>query len=149
MFKGFFNEFKAFAVRGNVIDLAVGLIMGAAFGKIVSSFVADIVMPPIGLLLGGADFANLYVVLKGSVPAGTALADAKAIAGVVTLNYGVFLLTVIDFFIIAFVMFLLVKWINSLKPAAPAAPPATKECPFCRSAVHSEARRCPHCTSQL
>jgi large conductance mechanosensitive channel len=149
MFTGFFKEFKNFAVRGNVIDLAVGLIMGAAFGKIISSLVADIIMPPIGLLLGGTDFANLYVVLKGDVPVGTALADAKAIAGVVTLNYGVFLLAIIDFIIVAFIMFLLVKWINSLKPPAPAAPPATKECPFCRSAVHIEAKRCPHCTSQL
>jgi large conductance mechanosensitive channel len=149
MFKGFFQEFKDFAVRGNVIDLAVGLIMGSAFGKIVSSFVSDIVMPPIGLLLGGQNFADLYVVLAGSVPPGTALVDAKAIPGVVTWNFGIFLLAIIDFLIIAFVVFLLIKWINSLKKPAPVAAPNTKECSFCHSAIHIEATRCPNCTSQL
>lgn len=149
MFKGFFNEFKDFAVRGNVIDLAVGLIVGSAFGKIVSSFVSDIVMPPIGLLLGGTNFADLYVVLKGNVPAGTSLTDAKNIVGAVTWNYGTFLLTILDFVIIALVMFLLIKWINSLKKPAPAAAPTTKECQFCHSAIHIQATRCPNCTSQL
>ena len=147
-----FKEFKEFVVRGNVLDLAIGIIMGAAFGKIVTSFVNDVIMPPIGLILGNVDFTNLYVTLSGSVPSGTSLEEAKKIAGVVTLNYGAFINTVIDFIIVAFVIFILIRQVNRLKrqPApAPAAAPTTKECPFCCSMVNIKATRCPSCTSQL
>lgn len=146
-----FKEFKEFIVRGNVIDLAVGIIMGAAFGKIVTSLVNDILMPPIGLILGKVDFTNLYIVLSGSVAAGTPLEEAKKAAGVVTLNYGAFLNTVIDFVIVAFAIFLLIRQVNRLKrqPAPVEAAPTTKECPFCCSTVNIKATRCPHCTSQL
>ena len=143
------DEFKAFVMRGNVIDMAVGVIIGGAFGKIVASFVADVIMPPIGLLLGGVDFSNLFISLKGVTY--QSLAEAQA-AGAPTLNYGVFLNNVINFLIIAFVIFIMIKQINKLqKPAKPAAPaaPTTKECPFCCSVVPIKAVRCPNCTSQF
>jgi len=146
-----FKEFKEFAVKGNVVDMAVGIIIGAAFGTIVNSFVNDLIMPPIGLLLGNVDFASLFTVLKeGKVAAPYAsLADAKA-AGAVTLNYGVFINTIISFLIVAFAVFLVVKNVNRLKREEQApAEPATKECPFCLSAIPVKAVRCGHCTSDL
>ncbi len=147
------KEFKAFAMRGNVVDMAVGLIIGAAFGAIVASLVKDVLMPPIGLLLGGIDFANLFWLLKAGASAGpySSLADAQA-AGAVTINYGVFLNTVISFLIVAFAVFLLVRAINRMhkeEPAAPPAAPTTKECQFCYTTIPLKATRCPHCTSQL
>jgi large conductance mechanosensitive channel len=147
-----FKEFKEFAMRGNVVDMAVGIIIGAAFGTIVNSLVADIIMPPIGLILGHVDFANLFAVLKEGKIAGPygSLAAARA-AGAVTLNYGVFINTIISFLIVAFSVFLLVRSINKLKrqqEAAPAAP-ATRECPFCLSVIPLKAVRCGHCTSEL
>ena len=143
-----FKEFKEFAMKGNVMDMAIGIIIGAAFGKIVSSFVADVLMPPLGLLLGGMDFSNMFITLRGG--SFETLEAAKG-AGAVTMNYGVFLNTVIDFAIIAFAIFLMVKQMNRLKrrqEAAPA-PPNTKDCPFCLSAIPIKASRCPHCTSEL
>jgi large conductance mechanosensitive channel len=146
------KEFKEFAMRGNVVDMAVGIIIGAAFGAIVKSLVSDILMPPIGLLLGNADFSDLFLTLKeGAQKAGpyATLADAKA-AGAVTLNVGVFANEVVSFLIVAFAVFLLVRSINRLKrEPAPAPAPATKECPHCVSAIPVKATRCPHCTSQL
>jgi large conductance mechanosensitive channel len=143
-----FDEFKKFAMRGNVLDMAVGIIIGGAFGQIVSSMVNDILMPPIGRLLGGADFSNLFLTLNGQTY--DTLAAAKE-AGAATINYGVFLNTVINFLIVAFAIFLLVKQVNRLQPApAPAPPPpATKECPHCLSTIPAKATRCPQCTSQL
>ena len=143
-----FKEFKEFAMRGNVIDLAVGVIIGAAFGKIVASLVDDIIMPPIGLLLHGVDFSNLYIALKGEhYPL---LADAKH-AGVPTLNYGLFLNTVINFLIVAFCVFILVQQMNRLakKPQPVAAEPSTKECPQCTMTIPIRAKKCPHCTTQI
>ena len=142
-----FKEFRDFAMRGNVIDLAVGLIIGAAFGKIVTSFVNDILMPPLGLLLGHVDFSNLFINL--SAKHFDSLAEAKA-AGAATLNYGLFINTVLDFLIVAFAVFLLVRQVNRLtkKPAPPPAP-STKECPFCATAIPPKATRCPNCTSEL
>jgi large conductance mechanosensitive channel len=139
------EEFKAFAMRGNVVDLAVGIIIGAAFGKIVSSLVNDILMPPIGLVLGRVDFSNLFLNLSGQSHA--TLAEAKA-AGAPTINYGVFLNSVIDFVIVAFAIFLLVRAINRLHQAPPATP-TTKSCPYCVSVIPLNASRCPHCTSEL
>jgi len=141
------KEFKTFIMRGSVLDLAIGIIIGTAFGKIISSVVNDIIMPPIGLLLGKVNFSDLYVNLSGQ-PA-TSLADAQA-KGLATINYGMFLNTIIDFLIIALVIFLLVKGINKLaqKPAPPAAP-TTKECPRCCSNIPIKATRCPNCTSEL
>ena len=146
-----FKEFKEFAMRGNVVDMAVGIIIGAAFGTVIKSLVADILMPPIGLLLGNVDFANLYILLKPGNPAGPYLALAEAQkAGAVTLNYGAFINNIISFIIVAFAVFLLIRSINRLKKAEPApAAPATKECPYCLSAVPVKARRCAHCTSEL
>jgi large conductance mechanosensitive channel len=146
------KEFKEFALRGNVMDLAVGVVIGGAFGKIVSSFVNDILMPPIGLLLGRVNFTDLYLVLKGEVPAGTSLAAAKEIVGVVTWNYGSFLSAIVDFSIIAFSIFILIRAINRLQKPAPApAPtePTTKTCPQCCTEIPLKATRCPNCTSQL
>jgi large conductance mechanosensitive channel len=143
------KEFKDFIVRGNVLDLAVAVIIGGAFGKIVTSFVNDVLMPPIGLLLGGVDFANLFVSLDGKTY--ESLEVAKA-AGAATVNYGLFLNTVIDFLIVAFVIFLVVRTANKLKKPAPVAEPAaptTKECPQCFSTISIKATRCPNCTSQL
>ena len=142
-----FKEFKEFAMRGNVLDMAVGIIIGAAFGKIITSFVGDILMPPLGLLLGKVDFSNLFVTLSGG-PYGS-LAAAKA-AGAPTINYGLFLNTVLDFLIVAFAIFLLIRQVNRFTPKpAPPAPPATKDCPYCLSAVPLKAIRCLHCTSDL
>jgi len=140
------KEFKEFAMRGNVVDLAVGLIIGAAFGKIITSFVNDILMPPIGLLLGNADFTNLFLTLSG--PALPTLEEAQA-AGSVTWNYGLFINTVIDFLIVAFAIFLLIRQINRMKKEPAPAAPTTKECPFCATNIPLQAQRCPHCTSNL
>lgn len=147
-----FKEFKEFAAKGNVVDMAVGIVVGAAFGAIVASFVTDVIMPPIGLLLGKVDFSNLFAVLKsGTVPGPYASVAAAKQAGAVTLNYGTFINTIISFLIIALAVFLVIRQINKLraKPAAPAAAPATKECPYCYSAVAIKATRCPFCTSTL
>jgi len=140
------KDFKAFMAQGNVMDLAVAVVIGGAFGKIVTSFVNDILMPPIGLLLGGVDFQNLFWSLSGQHYA--SLEEAKA-AGAPTLNYGVFLSTVIDFLIIAFVIFLLVRWLNRLKRPQEAPAPTTRPCPYCDMAIPLKATRCPHCTSEL
>jgi large conductance mechanosensitive channel len=144
------KEFKAFALRGNVIDLAIGVIIGGAFGKIVSSFVNDIIMPPIGLLLGGVNFADKFVALDGKIY--ESLAKAQEV-GAPTLNYGMFINTIIDFIIIALVIFFVVKQINKMatKPAPAPAPaaPTTKDCPYCFTAIPIKATRCPHCTSEL
>lgn len=150
------KDFKAFIARGNVIDLAVGIVIGAAFGAIVSSGVADVIMPPIGLLLGRVDFSNLYLLLMEGKTLGPyeSLAAAKA-AGAVSINYGVFLLTIINFVIVALAVFILVRSVTRMQkqfekpaPAAPAAP-MTKECPYCFSTIPRKATRCPNCTSQL
>lgn len=140
------KEFKEFAMKGNVIDLAVGIIIGGAFGKIVSSLVNDLLMPPIGMALGKLDFSNLFFDLSGGQHA--SLAAAKA-AGAATVNYGIFINNIIDFVIVAFCVFLLVKQINRLKREAPAAAPSTKDCPQCATAIPIPAKRCPHCTSQI
>ncbi|MGB2805560.1 MAG: large conductance mechanosensitive channel protein MscL [Candidatus Zixiibacteriota bacterium] len=147
------KEFKEFAMRGNVVDMAVGIIIGAAFGTIVKSLVSDVIMPPIGLLLGNVDFANLFIVLKHAVEmAGpyASLADAQA-AGAVSLNYGAFINTIISFVIVAFAVFMLIRSINKLKrkEEAPPAEPTTKECPHCFSTIPIKAMRCPMCTSEL
>ncbi len=146
-----FKEFKEFAMRGNVVDMAVGIIIGAAFGTIVRSLVSDIIMPPIGLLLGNVDFANLFVVVKQGATVGpyAALADAQA-AGAVTINYGVFINTIISFVIVAFAVFLIIRNLNRLKRQEEApSEPTTKECPYCFSSIPIKATRCPNCTSQL
>ena len=141
------NEFKQFALRGNVVDLAIGIIIGAAFGKIVTSLVNDIVMPPIGMAIGRIDFKNLFVALNGQQYA--SLADAQK-AGAATINYGMFLNTVLEFLIVAFVIFLMVRQLNRLKTPAPAPPTEdARDCPFCISRISSKAKRCPHCTSEL
>lgn len=142
------KEFKEFAMRGNVLDMAIGIIIGAAFGKIVTSLVNDVVMPPIGLLLGKVDFTNLYLNLSGESFA--SLADAEA-AGAPLIKYGVFLNTVLDFIIVAFVIFLVIRQMNRLKrkEEAPPAEPTTKECPYCATAIPIKATRCPSCTSEL
>jgi large conductance mechanosensitive channel len=139
------KEFKEFAVRGNVVDLAVGFIVGAAFGKIVTSLVEDVIMPPVGLLLGRVDFSNLFIGL--TEPHYATLAEAKQ-AGAATINYGMFVNTILNFVIVAFAVFLLVRVINRMRrQQAPA--PSTKNCPYCQSAIPLAATRCPHCTSQL
>lgn len=140
------QDFKAFLTRGNVVDLAVAFVLGAAFGAIVSSLVNDIVMPPIGLALKGVDFTNLFVSLSGqSYPT---LAAAKA-AGAPTVNYGIFINTIISFVIVAFAMFIVVRQTARLRPAAPPPAPTTRDCPFCLSAIPLRATRCAHCTSAL
>ena len=147
-----FNEFKKFVMRGNVVDMAVGIIIGAAFGSVVRSLVSDIIMPPIGLLIGNVDFANLFVVLKGGKTPGpyTSLADANA-AGAVTVNYGVFVNIVISFIIVAFAVFLLVRYINKMRQQKEAPPPkpTMRTCPYCFSAIVIKATRCAYCTSEL
>jgi large conductance mechanosensitive channel len=142
------KEFKEFAMRGNVLDMAVGIIIGAAFGQIVTSFVQDVLMPPIGRLLGHVDFANLFVNLSGTHY--DTIAAAKA-AGAATLNYGLFLNTIINFLIVAFAVFLLVRQVNRLapKPAPATAVPATRDCPYCLTTVPVKATRCAHCTSEI
>jgi large conductance mechanosensitive channel len=142
------KEFKTFIMRGNVVDLAIGVIIGAAFGKIVSSLVNDIIMPPIGLLLHGMNFSNLFVSLNRQ--SFKSLADAQ-VAGAPTINYGLFINNVIDLLIVAFVIFLLIRGINRLhkQPAPAPAEPTTKECPRCFTAIPIKATRCPHCTSEL
>lgn len=146
------KDFKEFAMRGNVMDMAVGIIIGAAFGAIVNSLVADVIMPPIGLLLGNVDFSNLFVVLKQGTPAGpyASVAQAKA-AGAVSINVGLFINTIINFIILAFAIFLLIRGINRLQRPAeiPAAAPTTRACPYCLSVVPLQATRCPHCTSEI
>jgi large conductance mechanosensitive channel len=140
------KEFKEFAMKGNVLDMAVGIIIGAAFGKIITSFVNDVLMPPLGLLLGKVDFKSLFINLSGGDFATIAAAQA---AKAPTLNYGLFIQAVIDFLIVAFAIFMVVKQVNKLKKEPPAATPTTKDCPFCASAIPIPAKRCPHCTSQL
>lgn len=149
---GMIKEFKEFAMRGNVLDMAVGIIIGGAFGTIVKSLVDDVLMPPIGLLLGGVDFSNFFLVLKQGAKAAApyaALADAKA-AGAVTVNYGLFLNAVISFLIVAFAVFMLIRSVNMLrrKEEAPAEP-TTKVCPFCMSTIAIRASRCSYCTSEV
>ena len=147
-----FKEFKEFVMRGNVMDMAVGIVIGAAFGTIVKSLVADVIMPPIGLLLGNIDFSNIFVTLTEGTPAGPyeTLAMAQE-AGAVTMNWGVFLMTVISFLIVAFAIFMLIKQVNRLKreEEEPPAEPTTKECPFCLNEIPINATRCGFCTSQL
>lgn len=143
------KEFKEFALRGNVVDMAVGIIIGAAFGKITSSLVKDIIMPPVGKLLGNADFSELYYNLGSETYA--SLADAQA-AGAATINYGVFGTTVLDFVIVAFAIFMMIKGMNRMKrkeAAAPASAPTTKECPYCLTSIPLAATRCSACTSEL
>jgi large conductance mechanosensitive channel len=143
-----FKEFKEFAMRGNVIDMAVGIVIGGAFGKIVSSFVKDIIMPPIGKMMGGVDFSSLYINLsEGSY---ASLAEAQE-AGAATLNYGVFINTVLDFTIIAFAIFMVIRAMNKMKKQeeAPPAEPTTKDCPKCLSSIPIKATRCAHCTSEV
>jgi len=155
--KNFINEFKKFAMRGNVIDMAVGIIIGAAFGKIVNSLVADIIMPPIGLIMGKVDFANLFFVLHdGAVPGPYISLDAAQKAGAVTMNIGIFLNALISFIIVAFAVFILIKAINTLQEKMLAAEqkeeadaPSTKKCPFCCTDIPVDACRCPNCTSEL
>lgn len=146
------KEFKEFVMRGNVIDMAVGIVIGAAFGGIVSSLVNDIIMPPIGLLLGKVDFVNLFWVIQpGKTPAPyLSLAEAKA-AGAVTFNYGQFINTIISFLIIALAIFLIIKMINRFRREKPVKPadPTTKDCPFCFTTIPIKAKKCPNCTSQL
>ena len=148
-----FKEFREFAVKGNVVDMAVGIIIGAAFGAIAKSLVDDVLMPPLGLLLGGVDFTNFFVVLKEGVAAAgpyASLAAAKE-AGAVTLNYGIFFNTILTFLVVAFAVFLLVRQINRLRreeQVAPAAP-TDKSCDFCFMTIPIQAKRCPHCTSEL
>ena len=146
------KEFKEFAMRGNVVDMAVGIIIGAAFGTIVKSLVADIIMPPIGLLLGNVDFSNLFIVLKQGATAGpfATIAEAQK-AGAVTINYGMFVNTIISFLIVAFAVFLLIRALNKLQrdEEAPPEEPTTKDCPHCLSTIPIKATRCGHCTSEL
>ena len=145
-----FKEFKEFIMRGNVIDMAVGIIIGAAFGTIIKSLVDDVIMPPIGLLLGKVDFSNLFAVIKAGKVAGTydTLAAAKA-AGAVTMNYGVFINTIISFLIVAFAVFMIIRAVNTLKRETPAPEADTKECPYCLSVIPLKASRCAHCIAEI
>ena len=146
-----FKEFKEFAMRGNVLDLAIGIIIGGAFGVIVKSLVDDVIMPPIGLALGNVDFSDLFVLLKAgpnAAPPYVTVAEAQS-AGAVTVNYGLFVNALITFLIIAFAVFLVVRAANRLRPQEAPAPPTTKDCPYCRMAIPVGATRCPQCTSEL
>ncbi len=142
------KEFKEFALRGSVLDLAVGIIIGAAFGKIVTSFVNDIIMPPIGLLLGGVNFTDLFLALDGNQY--DSLAKAQEV-GAATINYGLFINNILDFLIVAFVLFLIIRQVNRLRrqPAPALVAPTSKDCPFCKTSIPIQASRCPNCTSQL
>lgn len=140
------KEFKEFALKGSLLDLAIGFIMGGAFGKIISSFVNDIIMPPIGLLLGKVPFKDLFISLNGEKYATLAAAQE---AGAPTLNYGNFISLIIDFIIVALVLFLVIRQVNKLRKPAPVAAPTTKDCPYCQTAIPLKATRCPNCTSQL
>lgn len=142
------KEFREFALRGNVVDMAVGIIIGGAFGKIVSSLVTDVLMPPLGLLMGGVDFSNLFINLSGTAYA--SLAEAQA-AGAATINYGVFINKVIDFVIVAFAIFMVIRQMNRLKRKEEGPPPAptTKACPECQMTIPIKAKRCGHCTAVL
>ncbi len=147
------KDFKEFVLRGNVIDMAVGIIIGAAFATIVKSLVSDIIMPPLGLLLGNVDFSNLFAVLKSGTPVGPypSLAEAQK-AGAVSINYGVFITSIINFLLVAIPLFLIITGVNRLQKLGKktaAAEPTTKECPYCLSTIPLKATRCPHCTSQL
>lgn len=147
------KEFKEFAMKGNVVDMAVGIVIGGAFGTIVKSLVDDVLMPPIGLLLGGVDFSNMFVLLKAGQTAGpyASLADAKT-AGAVTMNLGLFMNAIISFLIVAFSLFTVIKGMNQLRreeAAAPSPAPTTKDCKFCCSPIPLKATKCPHCTSQV
>jgi large conductance mechanosensitive channel len=144
------KEFREFAMRGSVVDMAVGIIIGAAFGAIVKSLVDDVLMPPIGLLLGQVDFSNLFAVLReGATPGPYASVAAAEAAGAVTVNYGLFINAIISFVIVAFAVFVLIKNLNRLKKAEQPSPPSTKDCPHCCTAIPLAATRCPHCTSAL
>jgi large conductance mechanosensitive channel len=146
---GMLKEFKDFAMRGNVVDLAVGLTVGAGFGKIVSSLVNDIIMPPIGMLMGNVNFTDLYISLDPALTKGMSLVDAKKTSAAI-IGYGVFINTLIDFLIVAFCMFLVVRAMNRLKTLSEIPPPATtKDCPFCTSTIPIKAIRCPQCTAEL
>jgi large conductance mechanosensitive channel len=146
------KEFKEFAVKGNVVDMAVGIIIGGAFGTIVKSLVSDVIMPPIGILLGGVDFSELFLVLKSGTTEGpyATLAAAQS-AGAVNINYGLFINSVVSFLIVAFAVFMLIRAINKLKreEVAPPAEPSTRDCPYCCSTISLQASRCPHCTSEV
>jgi large conductance mechanosensitive channel len=147
-----FKEFKEFAMRGNVVDMAVGIIIGVAFGAIIKSLVADVIMPPIGLLLGNVDFSNMFLVLKQGAAAGPyASLDAAKEAGAVVLSYGIFINTIINFLIVAFAIFLVIRNMNKLKKKAEEKPaePTTKECPHCLSTIAIKAMRCAFCTSEV
>jgi large conductance mechanosensitive channel len=147
-----FKEFKEFAMRGNVVDMAVGIVIGAAFGTIIKSLVADVIMPPIGLLMGNVDFSSLFAVIKEGATAGPyATVEAAKAAGAVTINYGIFINTVVSFIIIAFSIFMVIKAMNSAKKKEEAAPaePTTKECPHCLSEIPIKATKCGHCTSDV
>ena len=149
---GMMKEFREFAVKGNVVDMAVGIIIGGAFGTVVKSFVADVMMPPIGLLVGDVDFADVFVTLKqGTAPGPYETLEAAREAGAVTLNLGLFFNAVVSFLIVGFAVFLLVKSINRMKREEPVPPPAPTEkpCPFCTLNIPIEAKRCPNCTAEL
>jgi len=144
------KEFKEFAVKGNAIDLAVGVIIGAAFGGVIASLVKDIIMPPLGWLTGGLDFSNQFVILKHAANGATFSMPAEAAkAGAITWNYGNFITLLINFVIVAFAIFLLVKAVNTLKRPKPGAPPVTKDCPACTMSIPIKATRCPHCTAEI
>jgi large conductance mechanosensitive channel len=150
MFQNQLKKFRDFAIKGNVVDMAVGIVIGASFGKIATSLVNDVIMPPIGLLLGKVDFNSLFVSLDGKTYASL---DAAKKAGAATFNYGAFINTVLDFLIVAFAMFLIVQWYQTMaerfQEPIPVEPPKTRDCPYCMSQIPIAATRCPHCTSQL
>ncbi|MDD1748251.1 MAG: large-conductance mechanosensitive channel protein MscL [Methanothrix sp.] len=143
---GFVSEFKEFAIKGNVMDMAIGIIIGAAFGGIVTSLVKDVIMPPIGMLMGGINFADMFYALDGKTYA--TLAEAQT-AAAPTINYGLFINTVINFLIVALAIFIVIKQVNRLKKAPAPAEPNTKDCPYCKESIPKAAVRCPHCTSDL
>jgi large conductance mechanosensitive channel len=149
--KTMFKEFKEFAIKGNAVDLAVGLVIGAAFGAIVASLVKDILMPPIGLLAGGVDFSNMFILLQAGKDGAAHYPSLKAAqdAGAVTMNIGLFINTLINFLIIAFSVFMIVRALQRLKRPQPTAAPVAKDCPFCAMTIPLKAMRCPHCTSEM